>query len=90
MTMHWLKRKWLIAILLLAAVGLVSGFAFNRSPQAQYFTAPVQRGDIRDEVQATGDIDAVTTVQVGSQVSGTVSALYADFNTKVSKGQVIA
>jgi HlyD family secretion protein len=90
MTTRWLKRKWLIVVLLLAVVGIASGFAFNRSPKAQYFTAPVQRGDIRDVVQATGNIDAVTTVQVGSQVSGTISALYADFNTKVHKGQVIA
>ncbi len=90
MTMNWLKPKWFIVILLLAVVGIASGFAFNRSPKAQYFTAPVQRGDIRDEVQATGNIDAVTTVQVGSQVSGTISALSADFNTKVHKGQVIA
>ncbi len=90
MIMNWLKRKWFIAILLLAVVGIASGFAFNRAPKAQYFSAAVQRGDIRDEVQATGDIDAVTTVQVGSQVSGTISALYADFNTKVHKGQVIA
>jgi HlyD family secretion protein len=88
--MTWLKRKWLVLILLLAAVGIVSGFAFSRSPKPQYFTGTVQRGDIRTAVQATGTIDAVTTVQVGSQVSGTISKLNADFNSRVKKGDVIA
>jgi len=88
--MTWLKRKWLLLVLLLVAVGIVSGFAFSRSPKPQYFTGTVQRGDIRTAVQATGTIDAVTTVQVGSQVSGTISNLNADFNSRVKKGDVIA
>jgi len=88
--MTWLKRKWLVLILLLVAVGIASGFAFSRSPKPQYFTGTVQRGDIRTAVQATGTIDAVTTVQVGSQVSGTISKLNADFNSRVKKGDVIA
>jgi HlyD family secretion protein len=56
----------------------------------QYFTEKVQKGDIQDVVQATGSINAVTTVQVGSQVSGTIQTLFADFNSHVKKDQVVA
>ena len=62
----------------------------NRRSDVRYFTATLERGDIREIVQATGTINAVTTVQVGSQVSGTIAQLFADFNSRVSKGQVIA
>jgi HlyD family secretion protein len=53
-------------------------------------TAPVERGPLQVSVTATGTLQAVVTVQVGTQVSGTVSAIYADFNSQVKKGQVIA
>ncbi len=56
----------------------------------QYYTAKVEKGDIAQVVQATGTINAVTTVQVGSQVSGNISQMFADFNSHVTKGQVIA
>src|SRR5438876_11183360 len=56
----------------------------------QYRTAPVQRGDVEYTISATGNPNAVVTVQVGSQVSGNIMALYADFNSKVTKGQLIA
>jgi HlyD family secretion protein len=84
------KRKWLIIIALAIAVALFAAFALNRKDKTQYFTAKVERGDIRDVVQATGTINAVTTVQVGSQVSGTIYKLHADFNSQVRKGQIIA
>jgi HlyD family secretion protein len=53
-------------------------------------TVPVSRGDVVERVQATGTLEAVTTVDVGTQVSGVVQELYADFNSIVRKGQVIA
>ena len=56
----------------------------------QHFTAKVERGAIRDVVEATGTINAVVTVQVGSQVSGSIAKLNADFNSRVHKGDVIA
>ncbi|MEO8196401.1 MAG: efflux RND transporter periplasmic adaptor subunit [Thermoanaerobaculia bacterium] len=56
----------------------------------KYKTATVDRGDVAMTVTATGTISAVITVQVGSQVSGIIAALYADFNTPVTKGQLIA
>src|ERR1051325_9171358 len=56
----------------------------------QYQTAKVDRGNITMTVTATGTLSAVTTVQVGSQVSGVISRLYADFNSHVKKGQLLA
>src|SRR5690348_1499587 len=100
-TQAWLKQSWarllagkkklLIGGGIMAAV-LLAGFYFwgNDASAAQYLTARVERGNLRNTVTATGTLQAVTTVQVGSQASGTISALYADFNSVVKKGQVIA
>jgi HlyD family secretion protein len=88
--MKYLKSKWTIVGAIVTGIVLLAAFSFGRGSTPQYFTAKVARGDIRDLVQATGTINAVTTVQVGSQVSGTISKLYVDFNSHVKKGQVIA
>src|SRR5712692_3497998 len=56
----------------------------------QFYTAKVEKGDITQVVQATGTINAVITVQVGSQVSGTIQRLYVDFNSQVKKGDLVA
>src|SRR5437016_1955979 len=74
----------------MAAVAVLAAFQFKSNDKAQYFTVKADRGDIHDVVEATGTINAVTTVQVGSQVSGTISHLYVDFNSRVKKGQLIA
>src|SRR5438093_730355 len=71
-----------------AAVVAVLAFRSHDHP-VTYAAVPVDRGDIQDVVGATGTVQAVTTVQVGSQVSGTIQNLYADFNSVVHKGQVI-
>jgi HlyD family secretion protein len=62
----------------------------NQTGTTQYLTARVERGNLRNTVTATGTLQAVTTVQVGSQASGTISALYVDFNSVVKKGQIVA
>ena len=62
----------------------------QKPPEPTVTTAPVTRGDIVETVGATGTLQAVTTVQVGTQVSGTIQELYADFNSLVKKGQVLA
>ena len=84
------KRKWLILAAVLAVAGLFVALGLNRDTQVQHFTAKVERGDIHDVVEATGTINSVITVQVGSQVSGSIAKLNADFNSRVHKGDVVA
>src|SRR6202165_3986423 len=84
------KSKWLVLAGLIAAIGLFAAFGLNRGSQVQHFTSKVERGEIDDVVEATGTINAVITVQVGSQVSGTVAKLNVDFNSRVHKGDVVA
>lgn len=84
------KRKALIIILLLAGVGIFAAFVLRSKAPVEYYTARVEDGEIRQVVEATGTINAVITVQVGSQVSGAISRLYVDFNSRVKKGQLIA
>ena len=86
----YFKNKFLIIALLLAGIAVLTAFKLESKKAPQYFTEKVQQGDIADVVQATGTINAVTTVQVGSQVSGTIQSLSADFNSHVKKDQVIA
>src|SRR6266699_1559907 len=85
-----IKSKWLILASLVVVAGLFAAFGLNHNTQAQHFTAKVERGDIHDVVEATGTINSVITVQVGSQVSGTIAKLNADFNSRVHKGDVVA
>jgi HlyD family secretion protein len=84
------KRKWIIAAGIVIVAGLLVNFGLNKSTQAQHFTAKVEQGQINDVVEATGTINSVITVQVGSQVSGTIAKLNVDFNSRVHKGDVVA
>jgi HlyD family secretion protein len=86
------KKKYLVTGVLGVGVLAAAGFYFwgGGTGAAQYLTAKVERGNLRNTVTATGTLQAVTTVQVGSQASGTISALYADYNSVVKKGQVVA
>jgi HlyD family secretion protein len=97
----WIKLSWKKVLshkkplmLGIAGAAIVSLGAFyyfgNQTGTTQYLTAKVERGNLRNTVTATGTLQAVTTVQVGSQASGTISALYADFNSVVHKGQIVA
>jgi HlyD family secretion protein len=98
---NWFKLQWARLLtrkkqLIIGGGGLailaLAGFYFfgTRTSAPEYLTAKVERGNLRNTVTATGTLQAVTTVQVGSQASGTLSALNADFNSIVRKGQVIA
>jgi HlyD family secretion protein len=85
-----IRASWIVAALALAAI-LVVLFLWWRAPApVTYLTSRIDRGDIDSTVTTTGNLNAVITVQVGSQVSGNIIALYADFNTKVKKGQLVA
>jgi HlyD family secretion protein len=78
----------ILALILIAAAVIV--FTSSESAQPLYRTVKLERGDISIVVTATGTIAADTTIQVGTQVSGTISKLFADFNSVVKKDQVIA
>src|SRR3989304_3026241 len=80
-------KKLIILISIFAAIGFAVWVFFLRENNQ---TVKVERGHIESRVSATGTINAVITVQVGSQVSGTIKDMYADFNSKVKEGQVIA
>jgi HlyD family secretion protein len=83
------RRTWFALAVVVAAAAALLAFR-GRDKEVQYQTTTVDRGDIVDVVGATGTLQAVTTVQVGSQVSGTVDSLGADFNSRVKKDQVVA
>jgi HlyD family secretion protein len=85
-----LRNKWFILGLVAVVIAILAAFTLNRKAGPEYFTSMADEGDIRSVVDATGTINAVITVQVGSQVSGNVSQLFADFNSHVKKGQLIA
>jgi len=85
------KRRLAVVGVLVALVAAGGFWFYGRGASAaEYMTARVERGNLRNTVTATGTLQAVTTVQVGSQASGTISALYADFNSTVKKGQLLA
>jgi HlyD family secretion protein len=84
------RRTWLIAAGAVVLVALVAMPFLRRDSGVQYLGAKVQQGEIKDAVEATGIVNAVVNVQVGSQVSGTIAKLNADFNSRVHKGDVIA
>ncbi|MGA2604716.1 MAG: efflux RND transporter periplasmic adaptor subunit [Verrucomicrobiia bacterium] len=84
------KRWGLIAgaVLLIGLVVWYIKFRKNNAPQ--YLTAPVTRGDLTQLVTAAGQLNPVTNVQVGCQISGTIAKLYVDFNSPVTNGQLVA
>src|SRR5690349_11980392 len=85
------RNKIFYAMGLAAALAGVGAWALLKGQGGlQYRTAAVERGEVDYAISATGNPNAVVTVQVGSQVSGNIMALYADFNSKVTKGQLIA
>lgn len=86
-----MKKKiiWL-AVLVVLGGAVFLAFRGRGSTTPKYRTVKVDRGDVTQTVTATGSLSAVTTVKVGSQVSGIIAALHADFNKEVKKGQLLA
>lgn len=87
-----MKKAIIVVIIILAAGGLY--VALNRNgeeePAVKYMTVPVENGTLKAEINSTGTLRPVVEVLVGTQVSGTIKELYADFETRVTKGQLIA
>ncbi len=88
-----MKRSyWIILVIVVAALIVGAWLFFGKKKEAalEWRTGKVERGDIRVVVTATGTLNADTTVQVGTQVSGIISKIFVDFNSVVRKGQVVA
>ena len=84
-------KKLLLLLLIVGAAGGGLYYASRKpEPERSFITAVITRGDITQTVSATGSLQAVNTVEVGTQVSGTIRELFADYNSVVTKGQVIA
>jgi HlyD family secretion protein len=84
--------KWIVTLFVIGAIGGLGWWYYdkNHEPAAEYQTAPVTRGDLTQGVTATGQLGPVLNVQVGSQISGIVKKLLADFNSVVTSNQVVA
>ena len=88
--LSWLwGKRWWIMILIVATLGGFFIFGGDENKRVQYSMVNISRGDLRQVVTATGEIQPVNTVNVGSQVSGTIDNLYVDFNSTVKKGDVL-
>jgi len=86
-------KKKVVILPVIALIVIAAGSFFylkTNGKKSVYKTEKVSRGEIKSEVTATGTVEAVTTVSVGTQVSGTIKYLYADFNSAVKKGQLLA
>ncbi|MBR1602774.1 MAG: biotin/lipoyl-binding protein, partial [Synergistaceae bacterium] len=84
--------KKLIILALLAAIGWGVWYYFIREEPVVYSltVSQVTRGDILATVTATGELNAINVVDIGTQVSGTIQEIYVDYNTVVKKGQLLA
>ncbi len=85
-----MKKILFVAAISLCILAVAGYFFFLKKTPPIYKTAKVERGSIVSTVSATGTLNAVTTVQVGTQVSGTIQKLFVDYNSQVKKGQIIA
>ena len=84
----WRKKWWFVILAVIIIVPMMI-FGGGKSKKSEFVTLPINRGDLRYVVTATGEIQPVNTVSVGSQVSGTIDALYVDYNSKVKKGDLL-
>ena len=83
-------KKILMSILIVIVLGIAAFILLkNKDDEPKFRTEKVTKGDIVSSITATGIVNAVTTVLVGTQVSGTIKNIYVDFNAPVKKGQVI-
>ena len=86
---RWRKWLWLVVVLG-AAAGGVMYFKDDHAEAPEYQATPVTRGDLIQAVTASGQVNPVLNVQVGSQISGNIAKLFADFNSLVKSNQVVA
>ena len=88
------RPRWMVPALLVAVLAIAAGWWWSQrkadAAGGDYRTTTVERGDIRVAISATGTLSAISTVTVGSQISGQVTDVLVDFNDSVRKGQVLA
>ena len=85
----WRHKWWSLTIVIILLAGGIWWFIATRAKKVEYVTVNVSRGDIRHVVTATGEINPVNTVNVGSQVSGTIEEIAVDYNSRVKKGDLL-
>ncbi len=87
----WIKRHkwWFILFIVVAGIALYFMGGNSKNQGTGFATATITKGDLRQVVTATGEIQPLNTINVGSQVSGTIDAIYVDYNSKVKKGDVL-
>src|SRR5262245_14375041 len=92
MTKRTLIKITIPVFLIILVVAAVAAFRVRRSliPTVEYFTSTAEQGSLQKIVGATGSVQTVVTVPVGSQVSGQIQELFADFNSVVKRGQLLA
>ena len=87
-------KRWLIVIIVVAAVAGVAVYSLSKlkgnGKQKQYKTSKVERGEIIQTIKATGTVEPILVVEVGTQVNGRVKKLYVDYNSRVTDGQIVA
>jgi HlyD family secretion protein len=90
MAIRMTRTRWVVSgvVALVVIGGAILGL--KKGDSVEYFSAKVERGEIRDAIDASGQVNAVVSVQVGSQVSGTIAKLNADFNSHVRKDEIVA
>ena len=87
---NWVRRhKWWIILFISVAGGFMYFMGGGDNQGAGFATATISRGNLRQVVTATGEIQPLNTINVGSQVSGTIEAIYVDYNSKVKKGDIL-
>lgn len=87
----WIKRRkwWIILVAIVAGTTVYFMDGSSNNQGTGFATATITKGDLRQVVTATGEIQPLNTINVGSQVSGTIEAIYVDYNSKVKKGDVL-
>ena len=83
------KLRLIVTLVFVAGI-VVFAIRKQKASGATFFTVPIEKGPLRNMVNATGVVQTVVTVQVGSQVSGQIQDLYADYNSLVKRGQLLA
>ena len=86
----WRHKWWSLAIIAVIVLGFIFwGGAKKSGARGAFVTIDISRGDLEQVVSATGEISPVNTVNVGSQVSGTIEEIFVDYNSKVKQGDIL-